>query len=545
MTQVRVLWADALCINQKNIEERSEQIKLMGLIYWKACRVQIWLGQDDDIEEPRRAKHAIRVIKRLAQVHLDALGTTAEDYKAYLEKLFHEPESITDSEWTALHRLLGRPWFKRVWVVQELGLSRESIFHCGELHFTGTELDEFISLLHRSKSFRTKPHNLDLQMLLLGDNYWRACRGNVRLELGSDPKEAETFFDVLAKARGLKCTDPRDSVYAFLGHPSAFKRRRLDADPYLWYPTNYYHNRTTMVSPNYRKSNSFLQVYCELAITAIGNADLGLSVLAHVAHDQDTIETNHPSWVPRWDITGHQTNFAGAEVYFAASGCFPSTAFRITSSCSKRPFSELSFKALRLDTIRCIRSVPVNEYLAESTDLMALLLSDAPKMNRSSAIPIPNVLTYPYEEPFILAFASTMTAGLTSSLNLYCEPVDKFPRQHVRNFHAYYRQQECSASSPLSPVDMEHSDYFALDVRRAHPGRAFFITHDGRFGLGPWVMETSDEVWIPMGAKMPVILRPYDNGKYRIIGQTYLYGVMRGEAVEGKSEEDFQTVVLM
>jgi len=41
-----VLWADAICIDQQNIEERGTQVQLMGMIYWKADRVLVWLGQN-------------------------------------------------------------------------------------------------------------------------------------------------------------------------------------------------------------------------------------------------------------------------------------------------------------------------------------------------------------------------------------------------------------------------------------------------------------------------------------------------------------------
>lgn len=42
--ECRVLWADAICIDQRNIEERGKQVQLMGMIYWKAERVLVWLG---------------------------------------------------------------------------------------------------------------------------------------------------------------------------------------------------------------------------------------------------------------------------------------------------------------------------------------------------------------------------------------------------------------------------------------------------------------------------------------------------------------------
>jgi hypothetical protein len=47
-----------------------------------------------------------------------------------------------------------------------------------------------------------------------------------------------------------------------------------------------------------------------------------------------------------------------------------------------------------------------------------------------------------------------------------------------------------------------------------------------------------------MGARMPFVFRPTGNGTYKIIGQTFLYDAMKGEAVQGKSEADFEVVTL-
>ncbi|KAJ4983509.1 heterokaryon incompatibility protein [Stagonosporopsis vannaccii] len=539
---VRILWADALCINQRDTREREQQVKLMGLIYWKAFCVRVWLGEDDVDEDVHRARHAIRVIKELAHIHLTAIGSTAEEYQVYRDRVFEEPDHIDESDWTSLDFLLNRPWFQRVWVVQELGLARNAVFHCGERYFTRNELQDFMAVLNKSRLYLTAQHNVNIQMLRLGNDYWRSCWGNTRLELGSDPKEAETFLDILGRARGLSCTDPRDSVYAFLGHPSAFKRQMLDIEPYHWYPRNYYCGRKTIVAPNYRKSNTYLKLYQELAIAAITDVNLGLNLLSHVSHTEDTISSDYPSWVPRWDATG-LTGFIGCDVYFAASGNFSSATFELSHYSRNGLPDQVSFRGWRLDTIRCVRGIPVTEHLAECLDVMALLLSDAPKMRRPNAIPIPKLLTYPYEEPFVMAFASTMTAGLTSSWEKPCEPSDEHPHQHVRNFHAYYRHEHSLDVSSLSDAELDCVRHFALDVRSAASRRVLFITHDGRLGLGPPVMQGSDQIWIPVGAKMPIILRPYEDGRFKVVGQTYVDGVMRGEAVADKDLSTAEKVV--
>ncbi|KAK3647274.1 hypothetical protein LTR56_008105 [Elasticomyces elasticus] len=43
----RILWTDALCINQSDVGERGEQVALMHAIYTGSSRNLIWLGQDE------------------------------------------------------------------------------------------------------------------------------------------------------------------------------------------------------------------------------------------------------------------------------------------------------------------------------------------------------------------------------------------------------------------------------------------------------------------------------------------------------------------
>jgi hypothetical protein len=46
-TEERILWMDSVCINQNSLEERNNQVKLMGDVYRKAVCVLIWLGGED------------------------------------------------------------------------------------------------------------------------------------------------------------------------------------------------------------------------------------------------------------------------------------------------------------------------------------------------------------------------------------------------------------------------------------------------------------------------------------------------------------------
>lgn len=50
--QDRILWVDAICIDQENLEERGHQVGQMARIYRTAKRVLIWLGPAEDKTTP-------------------------------------------------------------------------------------------------------------------------------------------------------------------------------------------------------------------------------------------------------------------------------------------------------------------------------------------------------------------------------------------------------------------------------------------------------------------------------------------------------------
>ncbi|KAL8636772.1 MAG: hypothetical protein Q9228_005871 [Teloschistes exilis] len=60
-----------------------------------------------------------------------------------------------------------------------------------------------------------------------------------------------------------------------------------------------------------------------------------------------------------------------------------------------------------------------------------------------------------------------------------------------------------------------------------------FRTGNNLLGMGPRNVAEGDEVWLLQGARVPFVLRPnLENGRYQLIGQSYVHGMMHGEALE-------------
>jgi hypothetical protein len=116
----RVLWADAICINQFDTEEKSFQVNMMRDIYRQAHRVLVWLGED-------RTGNTLRPLANLAKKLTEINNTSPQMDRVIKQKHI----GFGDNHILMLSSLLKRPWFRRIWVIQEVAVARDVIIHCG------------------------------------------------------------------------------------------------------------------------------------------------------------------------------------------------------------------------------------------------------------------------------------------------------------------------------------------------------------------------------------------------------------------------------
>jgi Heterokaryon incompatibility protein (HET) len=116
-----LIWADAVCIDQSNVDERGKQVRLMQDIYSRAYETVVFLG-----EAGEEATLAIE----LGQKILDLAGRlpsgtiiSIDNYESY-----YLPPSQS-REWITLGMLYSVPWFRRVWIIQEFALSRNLLIN--------------------------------------------------------------------------------------------------------------------------------------------------------------------------------------------------------------------------------------------------------------------------------------------------------------------------------------------------------------------------------------------------------------------------------
>ncbi|TPX07356.1 uncharacterized protein E0L32_002174 [Thyridium curvatum] len=126
---LRLVWVDAICINQDDIQERDSQVSIMGQIYKGCSRVFVWLGQDLVAQPKDRypPRHRLEELEISTSAHLHVSSTTGR---------------------LDIRQLLERRYFSRLWVIQELILPPRAIIPIGDKLFWAdtamfTRLEEY------------------------------------------------------------------------------------------------------------------------------------------------------------------------------------------------------------------------------------------------------------------------------------------------------------------------------------------------------------------------------------------------------------------
>jgi hypothetical protein len=119
------LWADALCINQSDDVEKTNQVQMMGDIYRKAALVISWLGRGD--EQTALALHTFKFLDREIEERTRPVAGKDLGWLQQFPELWEEnvtEQAIPNKAWNAIRSLLRLPYWPRIWIIQEMVLAR-------------------------------------------------------------------------------------------------------------------------------------------------------------------------------------------------------------------------------------------------------------------------------------------------------------------------------------------------------------------------------------------------------------------------------------
>ncbi|KAK5656924.1 hypothetical protein OQA88_3446 [Cercophora sp. LCS_1] len=132
----RRLWIDAICINQDSIPERDAQVAMMRHIFRQATDVIAWIGESNGLQD-QRAIDFVRALSFRAQslmVKQNREGFKPRQIDAETAAWIGSVTSwaLVGSVWMDFVALIERPWFSRIWIVQEIIMAKKTTVWCGK-----------------------------------------------------------------------------------------------------------------------------------------------------------------------------------------------------------------------------------------------------------------------------------------------------------------------------------------------------------------------------------------------------------------------------
>ncbi|KAM0720640.1 hypothetical protein Q7P37_004777 [Cladosporium fusiforme] len=518
-----VVWADAICINQGDLSERGQQVQMMGDIYAKAKEVLIWLGIDLEGD----ALIAMDLIR-------DVNAYFDRGIKAHprLEDIPQIPEGaplLDVSRWRSVERLASSPWFTRVWVMQEVGLAATARVLYGRHSIPWVEVIQFImSVDHRLDLNKT---NIALPMDGIVDAFnmiwcsygndttWRNEKPFLKHIAERDEGLMHAnFANILLAGGWLSATDPRDRVYAFLGHPAA----RVEG------------GARTVVKADYQTTATSLYtaVHQHLILE-----DKSLQSLTLVRHSDTTLDGTAASWVERWDqpneviILGSISHTVerpyDADLHNETGDRVIANIIAPVNAHDTSSHPQLHARGLIIDEI-----VEATSVLSE--DDMTVRTGHDPGLNLVEGVWRKFVDSTSTSRDEVDAFSTVLGAGLldndiaaTTNLPQHRADFQAYTAAHCSPELARWASQDCPEKSE---VGVAH--YYSMLVARVCHGRKIFRTRQGRLGLGPSALRPGDTCAVLFGSRIPFVLRPSgEASQYLLLGDAYVQDLMSGEAV--------------
>ncbi|KAK3387747.1 heterokaryon incompatibility protein-domain-containing protein [Podospora didyma] len=497
----RMLWVDAICIDQDNQAEREEQVAQMRRIYNLASSVSVYLGQAWEGLE-------------LAVGFFEAAAANKEHHyepsmQPHLVINGHDATSPLLRQ--NLIRFLSLPWWKRLWTAQEYVLGRHVTLQCGKTIIAGETVQTAYAHLaqHEQTCCLNSPSvaadasfGLSLLEAFIGMDATEIARAS-SMTSQSQPQdhnhifvqsEALTFLEALAFFRTRQSTDPRDKIYGITG--MHYKDSVADF----------------FVRPDYNLSVEALYT----TVTHVMIRETGkLDILSH-AKGYGEPAYSLPSFVPDWTVSRsiESNRKAVLDAFYNASGS-RSADWTVVDSATVRTTAVLIDEVATLGTgyRPGLEGQSLHGIL---NDWAALARLDSAEVNYRDKTGM-----FSKSCRFWRTICGSKMSFSLHGKTFWTDIDDAASRDLVLAEETQYAAfLNCPAVASF-----QHSvDYLST-------GRRFGVTQNHRIAMFPEKSQRGDVLAVLPGGRVPFILRQKgDVGNYELVGEAYVLEIMMGEA---------------
>ncbi|KAB5585122.1 heterokaryon incompatibility protein-domain-containing protein [Coniochaeta sp. 2T2.1] len=484
------IWVDAICISQSDLDERADQVLMMKQIYESAARAVVWLGE----ERPGQTETAVSFLRERIRVDDDG-------------KLVDELEANTKLADSA-------PWWKRIWVVQEVAVASRVDVLIGTHAFSWTLLERAVLMTVHYRVGQTLqgryPSTEVVRYLpnarAKGDYRDRLAKRR-RMPALELPWCQMPVLEPLLNNISCEATDPRDMIYSLLG---------LSTD----IPSASNAPSASSLLCSYEQPTE--EVYTNFARVHIETHD-SLDVLTFNKNVLPKAHPTLPSWVPDW--SNLKDSFTHELVLFKE---MPPIYRRYNYSASADIPPEYDFSS---DNTLCTGGTRV--------DTIAQLGAGVRQLIDDAAIES----IWASWGDMVVAWDDGEYLGPYVTGNIV--RWEAFERTVIMDHNL--EGQRAGPHERLNAVMFARHDPGAAEADREAlekvwrtcllrwRDRRFFITSQGYFSLGPLDAEEGGVVFVLFGCSVPVILRPHPDGRkgeWIFVGEAFVLGIMDGEDID-------------
>jgi chaperonin cofactor prefoldin len=555
------LWIDAICINQQDTDEKNQQVQQMADIYRNASQVIVWLGPAAN--ESVKVIEYLKLVAREYQEH-GLSGISDFSLIEMLREGDHERHALITSSRIELFRKLDnlfhgtfpvmrfrdfahRGWWRRTWVIQEICLAHEPVYLCGKERISGVHLKDSINFFSSYGAFQVqritqmrsdeeiKRVYAEISPLIektpLKVMLWirgKYQRSNLNSEKSLYTLVQQAYVDTGAVR--IVASDERDLVFALLGLASDKDKLQIRLD--------------------YSKDYSVDEVYIETSKVLLTHGHLDLLSLRQV----DAVNTSLPSWVCDWrrEILSPFGDPTHLDKPFAASGNLPSQV--VVYMADGQHIAAI--QGLRVDEIEAIGCPWLgnssNEFgmgtnweaaqvFVEGTEIICGGRSDEEIVNvllggieiygtGDSRNPLPPRARRVTQEGLEGYKLAKKWLRIVKQFRDLQREIQDAQNHTMATFTRLLEKKR--AMEEMSNVSEKHSFFNRMQKGNGFERRPF-RSKRGYVGLAPQHAQLGDIICILFGSKVPHVVRPGQAGRYQLVGEAYVYGIMDGELMEG------------
>lgn len=523
----RTMWIDAICTNQNDVAERTAQVQQMQDIYAHASHLVVWVGVASESEDSDLGMETCRQVgeelKEGDHWNIDLANVSL------IKDPHQRKEAFDPKPWVAANRLFRRNWFDRVWVpcsplhrqvsiaddlqqvIQEVCMpDAQMSFVCGSKSVAWESVSRASSAIQR---YGWKPEQ-QLALTQAGYDYPNMdFPVNLVREVWKGPAsvaEAEcTLLKQLWHFKSRGCVDRRDKVYAILGICKDLRRGDITVD----------------------YAASVARVYSDVSRFII-TRDRSLKLLsACQSYGSDVIGL--PSWAPDWRI---EARFRPIRPVCSWTGDDQSGVFNASGSLPARVDISADLRTMTAQGLPVGKIAVLGTHIENDGD------------TTETPVTLKRMFTlfqdwWPLAKNHTPAFTADGERRADAFWRTIITDMNSFAQKATRSVEGAQFRLWMGLSSPAAfePEDLVEPAPqfmgFIASFRQATMNRRFFVTEEGRMGLGPRLIVPGDLVCVLLGSQVPFVLRrKVDGDGYVLVGECYCHGVMDGETVRGLDE---------